>query len=48
MMAVFRIFYINVMERRSIEIDKPSSGIKLPAIQQRKGDSSRILSSTMP
>jgi len=36
------------MERKSIEISNSTKQVKLPAIQNRKADSSRILSTTMP
>jgi hypothetical protein len=36
------------MERKSSDQEKGCHTIKLPAINHRKGDSSRILSSTMP
>ena len=36
------------MERKSYDHEKTSHHLKLPAIQHRKGESSRILSSTMP
>lgn len=36
------------MERRNSDSEKRNSQIKLPAINHRKGDSSRVLSITMP
>lgn len=36
------------MERKSIDINHSAKHIKLPVIQHRKIDSSRIMSSTMP
>lgn len=36
------------MERRVSDTEKRGSQIKLPAIQHRKGESSRVLSNTMP
>ena len=36
------------MERRASDSEKRNSQIKLPAINHRKGDSSRLLSNTMP